>query len=98
MVRRARTVMGRHPVGEAPVTLGSVLHGWDARVCDGVVVANPWGCGPALVSESLLRHRRDIPTLFVYSDGSPSDERRLNAFAFRLRRNPPRVKGDPYGA
>jgi hypothetical protein len=51
-----------------------------------VVVANPWGCGPALVGESLLRNHTEIPTLFLYFDGSPIDERRLNAFTFHLRR------------
>jgi hypothetical protein len=68
-----------------------VLHYWKERLCDGVVVVSPWGCGPALVSESLLRHQAGIPLLFVYHDGSPLDERRLNAFAFRLRRDPPRA-------
>jgi hypothetical protein len=55
------------------------------------VVISPWSCGPALVSESLLRHRSEIPLLFLYHDGSPIDERRLNAFAFRLRREEPRT-------
>lgn len=47
------------------------------------------GRGPAtalLVSESLLRSQKDIPLLFVYADGSPLDLRRLDAFAFRLKR------------
>ncbi len=83
-------VLGRHPRGEAPVTVGSVLHYWKQRLCDGVVVISPWGCGPALVSEAILRHQPGIPLLFVYHDGAPVDERRLNAFAFRLRREPPR--------
>lgn len=84
-------VLGRHPRGEAPVTIGSVLHYWKERLCDGAVLVSPWGCGPALVSESILRHQAEIPMLFVYHDGSPVDERRLNAFAFRLRREPARA-------
>lgn len=84
-------VLGRHPRGEAPVTIGSVLHYWNQRLCDGAVLVSPWGCGPALVSESILRHQSEIPMLFVYHDGSPVDERRLNAFAFRLRREPARA-------
>ena len=91
IVRESRKVLDRHPQGEAPVTVGSVMHHWDEGICDGVVVVSPWGCGPALISESLLRHQRHIPLLFVYSDGSPMDQRRLNAFAFRLRRLPPRA-------
>ncbi|MCC7540089.1 MAG: hypothetical protein IT379_27980 [Deltaproteobacteria bacterium] len=78
------------PVGEAPITVGSVLHHWADRACDGVVLASPWGCGPALVAESLLRAHRDIPLLTIYTDGSPIDERRLGAFTFRLRRSPAR--------
>ena len=81
----SRPVLNRYPQGEAPVTIGSVLHHWKHRYCDGVVVVSPWGCAPALVSEGLLRHEREIPMLFVYVDGSPIDERRLNGFAFRLR-------------
>ncbi|MCC6999959.1 MAG: hypothetical protein IT370_35500 [Deltaproteobacteria bacterium] len=80
------------PQGEAPITVGSVLHGWRQRSFDGVVLTSPWGCGPALVSESLLRHQRDIPMLFLYHDGSPIDERRLNGFAFHLRRSAARTR------
>lgn len=90
-VRESRRVIARHPIGEAPITVGSVLHAWNERHCDGVVVVSPWGCGPALISESLLRHHREIPMLFVYTDGSPIDERRLNGFTFRLRQSPPRA-------
>ncbi len=88
LISAAEPVLNRHPQGEAPITIGSVLHAWKNRVCDGVVVASPWGCAPALVSESLLRSQRDIPLLFLYADGSPIDARRLDAFAFKLRRQP----------
>ena len=91
MLERARPLIDGHPFGEAPITVGSALSAWAARACDGVVVASPWGCGPALVAESLLRSQRDIPMLFVYSDGSPLDERRVDGFAHRLRRQPSRV-------
>jgi len=86
VIDAANTVIDRYPRGEAAVTIGNVLHAWREGECDGVVVASPWGCGPALVAESLLRHERDIPMMFVYADGSPMDERKLNAFAFRLQR------------
>lgn len=88
-------VLAEYPKGEAAITLGSVLHAWNELRCDGAVVASPWGCAPALVAEALLRHRREIPTLFVYCDGSPLDARRLNGFAFRLKRLPRRCRHAP---
>ncbi len=91
VVRQAARVLDRYPQGEAPVTVGSVLHHWEQRLCDGAVVVAPWGCGPSLVAESLLRHQREIPLLFVYADGTPLDTRRLDAYAFRLRRQPART-------
>jgi activator of 2-hydroxyglutaryl-CoA dehydratase/predicted nucleotide-binding protein (sugar kinase/HSP70/actin superfamily) len=91
MVAQARPILAEVPRGEAPLTIGSVLESWQQRVCDGVVVVGAWGCGPAQISESMLRQHREIPMLFVYSDGSPLDERRLAGFAFRLRRDPPRA-------
>ena len=92
LLEKADPIIKRHPRGEAPITVGSVLHHWDEAVCDGIVIVGPWGCGPAMISESLLRHQRQIPMLFVYNDGTPLDERRLNGFVFRLRREEPRVK------
>ncbi len=91
LLNESKRLIDRHPQGETPVIVGSVLHAWEEGLCDGVVCISAWGCSPALASESLLRHQRDIPMLFVYSDGTPIDTRRLNAFAFRLRRSPPRV-------
>ena len=87
--------MGRNPVGEAPITVGAVLHAWRQDQVDGFVVVGPWGCGPSLVAESLLRRRAEIPSLFLYRDGTPSDERKLDGFAFRLRRGPARKTGLP---
>ncbi|MCB0219482.1 MAG: hypothetical protein KDH09_07300 [Chrysiogenetes bacterium] len=90
MMEKSAALIDRYPRGEAPITVGSVLHAWDNPVFDGIVLASPWGCGPALISEAILKHQRQIPMLFVYNDGSPIDERRLNSFAFRLRREMPR--------
>ncbi len=95
MLERARPIIDSQPVGEAPITVGSVLDAWAERTCDGVVLANPWGCGPSLVAEGLLRTQREIPMLFVYNDGSPLDERRLSGFAHRLHRQPARVAFEP---
>jgi len=72
------------------VTIGTVLHTWGQKLCDGAVIVSPWGCAPALISEGLLRHCTHIPMLFVYQDGLPMDVRKLAGFAFRLRRSPPR--------
>ncbi len=86
MLTRGRKLLARYPKGEAPMTIGSVLRHWDEGVCDGVVVVSPWGCGPAMVAESMLRHEAEIPLLFLYGDGSPMDTRRLDGFSMRLHR------------
>ncbi len=97
MIREAETMLDKHPVGEAPATVGSVLHHYKSGHCDGAVVVSPWGCGPALIAEALLKHRREIPMLFVYGDGTPLDERKLDAFAFRLRRTKREAADPPRG-
>jgi len=95
MLRESRRLLDRYPQGEAAMIVGSVLHGWKQGNCDGAVTVDTWRCGPALVAESLLRHQREIPMLFVRTDGTPIDERRLAGFAFRLRSKPPRRAAEP---
>ncbi len=97
MQRLARPVLDRYPIGEAPAALGSVLHTHQQGHCQGAVLVSPWGCGPALIAESLLRHRRDIPSLFIYSDGSPVDQGRIDSFAFRLRQGGASAGASPPG-
>jgi hypothetical protein len=86
VTREGRALLDGVPFGECVLTIGSALLAWRTRPIDGVVVVGPWGCGPALISEAQLRRRPDIPTLFVYNDGDPIEEARLQGFAWRLRR------------
>ena len=88
-------ILGNHSVNEAPITVGSVLHAWQEKAADGIVLVAPWGCGPALVAEGMLRHERDIPMLFLYSDGSPIDDRKLNGFIYQLQRDEPHAAHEP---
>ncbi len=73
-------------MGGAVLAVGSVLHHWDQGGLDGVLMTSCWGCDNGLIEESLLRHRRDIPSYFFYDDGQPIDERKLRGFVFRLGR------------
>jgi predicted nucleotide-binding protein (sugar kinase/HSP70/actin superfamily) len=84
-LRAGAPVLGRFPHSEAPISVGTVMQAIDDKICDGIVVAAPWGCSPSLITESLLRHQQELLTLFVYADGTPLDERRLHGFAHRLR-------------
>ncbi len=70
--------------GGSPFAVGNVLHQWDSGDYDGVVMTACWGCDNGLIEESLLRHRKEIPTYFFYDDGSPIDEHRLASFAYKL--------------
>jgi hypothetical protein len=92
LLEKADPVIKRHPRGEAPITVGSVLHHWKRGGLRRHHRCRPWGCGPAMISESPAQASRQIPKIFIYNDGTPIDERRLNGFVFRLRREEPRAK------
>ena len=83
---RSQEVIDTSTVGGAALIVGSVLRHWETGAFDGAVLTACWGCDNGKVSESLLRNRRDIPWLFFYDDGSPLDHRKIDSFAFRLRR------------
>ena len=81
--------------GSATYTVGNVLAEWATGHVDGAVLTACWGCDNGLITESLLRHHREIPMLFHYTDGSPTDERRILGFAHRLRAHPTTPAGRP---
>lgn len=92
MLDISEEILEVRPLGETRIGVGSALYAWEEGLVDGIVAVGPWGCENSLLTESLLCHRTDIPILFVYLDGTPIDERRVNAFAFRLQAMPPRTQ------
>jgi hypothetical protein len=85
-------------LGGAGQVVGSVLHYWETGAYDGVLMTSCWGCDNSLIEESLLRHHREIPFYFFYDDGTPLDTRRVNRFAFQLRRQPKRMGSNKQAA
>ena len=88
VLKRASRIISPDTNGGAVLHVGSALYHWENYPLDGIVVTSCWGCDNGLIAESLLRHRRDIPSLFFYDDGTPIDQRRIQGFAFRLKRRP----------
>lgn len=80
----AAELLDQNPVGGGYLSIGSVLAHWKKDLYDGAVITNCWGCDNGLVMEALLRHKKEIPMLFIYDDGTPVDERKINSFAFKL--------------
>lgn len=91
MLRHSDKVLSKYPMGPTRKTLGSIGYYWEQGYCDGVAVVNSWGCDHGQLAEGFLRHQSDIPMMHLYVDGTPIDERKLNAFAFSLRRRSSRV-------
>ena len=91
ILEHSEKILTKYPVGAARKTLGSISYYFQEGCIDGVAVINAWGCDHGQLSEGFLRHQTDIPMMHLYLDGSPIDERKLNAFAFSLRHRPSRL-------
>ena len=97
VLRRSGDILDAATNGGSVLAVGSVLHHWEEGHCDGVLLTACWGCDNGLVSESLLRNHRDMPTYYFYDDATPLDERRLASFAFRLHKLAPEARPQPNG-
>ena len=94
-LERAQPILDRATNGGSVLAVGSVLHHMEQNPFDGVVMTSCWGCDNGLIEESLLRHQREFPTLFFYDDAMPLDVRKVDSFAFGLRRLPARSAPEP---
>ncbi|MDP6812574.1 MAG: BadF/BadG/BcrA/BcrD ATPase family protein [Alphaproteobacteria bacterium] len=83
---KAEELIDPETYGPTAFEVGSVLRHWETGLYEGVVMTSCWGCDSSLISEGLLRYRKDIPFFFFYDDGTPLDERRVRGFTYRLHR------------
>ena len=75
--------------GEAVLTLGAPILGWQRGEIDAAVLASPLECMPSKLAEAQFTHvteREGLLTLSLAMNGDLPDPEALDAFAFEVRR------------